>query len=512
MLNLKLLNDWNGEYFMKKIIALFALFFIPAAAFAQNFDIEKNKYMIEKKANVAAQDKTRVVNHAISMQEEKTTVAKMLENAGTDMTSFNVAANHANIHINVLNGKYFGEKKTDAIVSLSLLSSGDSALVGNSQAIGAILNNLTKYYIKGTATDEEKCEIMLAIGFLANANYNVSYQGSTVGALALTGLYKVVVNPDEKASVRRSAIVALASIEKEAAVTKISSCISAINKEIGVFSKAWNDADEAFVFDSKGNLSDNGKDSDNAIVTALMLALEAQMDGAAKNKAIGLLKWYAGLTYNCKYYHQMRRDYESKGGSETTYLAALYILGSKSTFNDSPYLKSNVVLSHVNGRAVNTETGNAMKLLPIIEKEDGYECYTRRAFQEVYKTVAFQFTHTGQIYETGKPPVQPYYFDNCMKQKTDKIMMEITTSLLLGGVDGVIAKVVIKSAAKKLAMQAVGRAMYAAVTGTKTAKAASAVSTAMATYSERILQGVFNIHSKYGNYKTAKSVIETANK
>lgn len=502
MLNLKLLNDWNGEYFMKKIIALFVLSFIPAVTFAQNFDIEKNKMMIERKAYTAAQDNTRVVTNVKAALGTDTGFAKMLEAAGTNLKSPKDAANHAYLHIGILTGKYFGETKKDAIVSLSLLGSGDSPLVGNAKVIGSILTTLNNFYTKNKGNTEENCEIMLAIGLIANANYSLQVTEGTVGSLALKSLYQAVVNEKEEASVRRSAIVSLASMETPEAVTKISSCITAINKEIGTLSKMWNNADDGFVFDSKsGELSDNGDDSDNSIVTTLMLALDTQLDGKAKSKALSYLNWYAGLSYRDKYYHRIRNDYEAKGGSETTYLAALYILAHRSNFKHS-YLTSDVKYSRIGNRGVYIETGTSQKLVPIIEKQDGpgsYECYTRRAFNEAYHQVAFQFFRQGQMWSGNEqPPIQPCSFDNCLKQKTNKVMFEVTAMLLSGGVDGLIAKVVIKSAAKRLAAQALSRAAFSAATTAikgegAGASAKSAGQTAIATYASHILGGVFHI-------------------
>ena len=229
MLNLKLLNDWNGEYFMKKIIALFVLSFIPAVAFAQNFDIEKNKMMIERKAYTAAQDNTRVVTNVKASIGDNTGFAKMLEAAGSNLKSHKDAANHANLHIGILSGKYFGEKRTDAILSLALLGSGDSPLVGNQQAIGAILKTLNSFYVRGvksgTATAEEKCELVLAAALIAGANFNLPMQESTVGALALHSIYQVITNDKEEFNVRRTAILAMAAIENTATVDKISSAM-----------------------------------------------------------------------------------------------------------------------------------------------------------------------------------------------------------------------------------------------------------------------------------------------
>lgn len=525
MLNLKLLNDWNGEYFMKKIIALFALFFIPAGVFAQNFDIEKNKYMIEKKAYTAVQDNTRVVSNVRTSISDNTGFAKMLESAGTNLKSHKDAANHANLHIGILSGKYLGEKKTDAILSLSLLGSGDSPLVGNQQAIGAILKTLNSFYVRGvkngTATDEEKCELALAVALIAGANFNLPMQGSTVGntvgALALHSLYQVITNDKEEFNVRRTAILAMAAIENTATVDKISSAITKLVSETGFFTKTFSSADKAFVFDAKtGDLSDTG-DSDAALITALILALDTLSESKNKsvsNAAISKLKWYAGLTYNCKHYNQMA-NYEPKG-NKTTYMAALYILGNKGGtapsgyyMPGSMYLKSKITYHRVYNRGAYVEEENSMKLLPLIETEQN-ECYTRRAFEDTYKAIAGHALSDRLWSGDEQPPYLPYHFDNCLKQKTDKIMLEITTNLLLGGVDGVVAKVVIKAAAKKLAMQAIGRAMYAAVQGTKRAKILSAASTATATYSERILQGVFNIHSTYGNVKLGADVLKTA--
>ena len=502
---------------MKKIIALFALFFIPSAAFAQNFDIEKNKYMIEKKAYTAAQDNTRVVTNVRASLTDNTGFAKMLEAAGTNLKSPKDAANHANLHIGILSGKYFGEKKTDAILSLSLLGSGDSPLVGNQQVIGSMLKALNSFYIKGNATDEEKCELALGVALIAGANFNVPMLGSTVGALALKSLYQVIANENEEFNVRRTAILAMAAIENPATVEKVSSAITKLVSEMGFFSKNFSSADKAFVFDAKtGDLSDKG-DSDAALITALVLALDSlseAKDKSVSNAAISKLKWYAGLTYNCKHYHQMA-NYEPKG-NKTTYMAALYILGNKGGTTPSGfympgsmYLKSKITYHRVYNRGAYVEEENSMKLLPLIETEQN-ECYTRRAFEDTYKAIAGHALSDRLWSGDEQPPYLPYHFDNCLKQKTDKIMLEITTSLLMGGVDGVVAKVVIKAAAKRLAMQAIGRAMYAAVQGTKGAKILSAASTATATYSERILQGVFQIHSTYGNIKLGADVLKTA--
>lgn len=90
---------------MKRIIALSVLFLIPAAAFAQNFDTEKYKSAIERKAYTAAQDNTRVVSNVKSIDlENYNERQKMFEAAGTDLTKYETAARHANIHLNVIKG------------------------------------------------------------------------------------------------------------------------------------------------------------------------------------------------------------------------------------------------------------------------------------------------------------------------------------------------------------------------------------------------------------------------
>ena len=491
---------------MKKILALSVLFFIPAAAFAQNFDIEKNKYMIEKKAYTAAQDNTRVVSNFRTIDiENYTERQKMFEAAGTDLTQYQTAYNHANIHLNVIKGVYKFESKRDAIAALGLLGTGDSPLVGKSQPISAILTALQNYYVRNVSkTDKEdiaeRYKIMIAAGLIANANYNVPMQGSTVGKLALKSLYQVIVNDDEDIAVRRAAIISLGSIEKPEAVDKITQCISAINNQVGFFASKTLSPDGAFDFGQNGVLSVKDKDNDRAIVTALVLALESQSESKnaeVKNKALAKLKWYAGLPWNTRYYHQMG-GYEEKGGSRVAYYASLYILGKKSgRYSGSQYLTSNIVSEDRGGRKFLVEKGNAQKLIPVIES-DQFDCYTRTAFRNVYEKILGE-----RIYATGS--FQPYSFDNCLKQKTDAVMLEITFALIGGGVDYAIGKVIVTSAAKRLALQALGAAAIGAANdvvhgGDLSSVAKSGLKGAIATYAIEILGRVTHLPAdKIGN-------------
>jgi len=482
---------------MKRIIALSVLFLIPAAAFAQNFDTEKYKSVIEKKAYTSVQDNTRVVSNVKSIDlENYTERQKMFEAAGTDLTQYATAARHANIHLNVIRGTYKFENKADAIAALGLLATGDSPLVGKAQPINAILTSLQNYYVRNVAkTDKtsiaERYKIMIAVGLIANANYNVPMQGSTVGQLALKSLYQVIVNEDENKDVKRAAIISLGSIEKPAAVDKITQCISAINNGIGFLSSKTLSPDGAFDFGKDGVLSVKDKDNDRALITALVLALESlseSKDADVQNRALSKLRWYAGLPWDTRYYHQMG-GYEDKGGNRVAYYASLYILGKKSHSNDGE-LTSKIVSEDRGGRQFLIETGNAQKLIPVIEG-NGFDCYTRTAFRDVYEQILGH-----RIYATGS--FQPYSFDNCLKQKTDAVMLEITFALIGGGVDYAIGKVVVRSAAKRLALQALGAAAIGAANdavhgGDLASVGKSGAKGAIATYAIEILGRVTHL-------------------
>jgi hypothetical protein len=484
---------------MKRIIALSVLFLIPVAAFAQNFDTEKYKSAIERKAYTAAQDNTRVVSNVKSIDlENYNERQKMFEAAGTDLTKYETAARHANIHLNVIRGTYKFENKADAIAALGLLATGDSPLVGKAQPINAILTSLQNYYVRNVAkTDKtsiaERYKIMIAVGLIANANYNVPMQGSTVGQLALKSLYQVIVNEDENKDVKRAAIISLGSIEKPAAVDKITQCISAINNGIGFFASKTLSPDGAFDFGKDGVLSVKDKDNDRALITALVLALESQSESKnadVKSRALAKLKWYAGLSWDTRYYHQMG-GYEEKGGNRVAYYASLYILGKQSgRYSGSQYLTSKIVSEDRGGRKFLIEKGNAQKLIPVIESDD-FDCYTRTAFRDVYEKILGE-----RIYATGS--FQPYSFDNCLKQKTDAVMLEITFALIGGGVDYAIGKVVVRSAAKRLALQALGAAAIGAANdavhgGDLASVGKSGAKGAIATYAIEILGRVTHL-------------------
>ena len=485
---------------MIKIAALACIFLVPAVSFAQNFDVKKYKAEIDKKAYTAAQDNTRVVINSKVVYEidpkSHAEIQAMFKSAGTNLMEYGTAAKHANIHLNVIRGKYKFESRMNAIAALGMLGTGNSPLVGKKQPINAIFTSLLNHYAKIVSkTDDisvaEKYKIIIAAGLIANANYNVPMQNSTVGRIALNLFYKAIVNEKETKDVKRAAVIALGSIQRPEAVSKIAQCISEINGRASFLSKKTSSPDGAFDFDKNGVLSVKDVDNDRALVTSLVLALESlsESDNAnAKNKALSLLRFYAGLPWRTRYYHEMG-GYEEKGGNKVTYYASLYILGKKSHLGGGE-LTSKIVSETRAGRNYLVETGTAKKLIPVIEQQN-FNCYTRTAYRDVYENILGE-----RIYATGS--FQPYSFDNCLKEKTDAVMLEITFALLGGGVDYAIGKVVVKSAAKRLALQAVGAAAIGAANSAVHGEdwgsiKKAAAKGAIATYAVEILSRVTHI-------------------
>ena len=440
-------------------IAASLAFLMSGPAFAQ--------YLNSNTPNPLSQFSSAAGKPAAAVSQPKlafTFIQDILKQAGNAKT-FTGASAHANAHMSVLKGGVIGEPAHKAIMFLGLLGTGDSPLVGNADKIRAIYSAIYSYYFKGTrpqtyisapgtkvpqetkASDKDKQQAVIAIGLIANANYSIPLPytaDKTIGSDALSFLYKVIVDEKESFATRRAAVIAMSSIQNSSAAEMLSKCVTALNK------KTKNIADKNFVFD-KRTLSDKGTGNE-ALVTALMIGLDSELDGAGKDKALNLLKFYAGIrsaeqlkytNYNALSAHT---NYTSNGGNTATYLASLYLLASRR------YIPSKI--EHPTPQAYVEKMPQSQKIIKVIENWghpifSEYECYTRRAFQEEYNI--YSGWGQGLIYETGKPPFGPYSFDNCMQQKTEKMTFELIKFFVLGGLESKAISVSIKVGARCLA-------------------------------------------------------------
>lgn len=424
-------------------------------------------------AKTISQNAVKNQNMASQVQIHLVSVKSVADKIGSnDITNLSVAIKHAQLHLDVLAGKVFGESQAKAVTMLGMLGSGDSALVGNQNYIPGIFSTLINTYTKGKTQQtyisspgtqtpqvkespfQVKRQSLISIALIANANYSMplQYSAGTIGGYALSFLYNIVVNEKEKYSLRREAVIALAAIRQPSAVDKISRCITFINKNhIGM-------DDDSFLFDRDGKLYDSveqSEDEDEALLTALMIALDAQMDGPGKDAALGKLKWYAGLGSSQLNYinysaFKLHTDYSDKGGNTTTYLAALYLLSERG-----------LVPSLIKQDPVNTnryyEARRESKRIEYIVENHGvdmfkeYECYTRRAFFNSYNKHSkwAEYRQRGFITSEGQSVQEPISFDQCLKQKTDEMMFEVMKFLASWCTGALIEEKIIKVSIKE---------------------------------------------------------------
>lgn len=396
-------------------------------------------------------------------------ISDLFKNVGKDITVFVSARKHKEIHLTAIKGMVLGETPLQAITSLGLLGCGTSALVGSSSDISDIYSALTNYYYRDSANSQpqihapgtkpvvvypasngEKQQIIASLALIGNANYNVEHNLllKKIGTMSVNFLSKIILNEREDFYVRRMAVIGLGGIQSNESVDAIVRCITAINKK---HSRLF---DEAFSFSAGDKLivdtlSDKGKGPD-ALLTALMLALDAQLDGKAAKKALWYMTWYAGIRGNnfYKITYSSLDQYTEKGGNSTTYLAALYLLASRRQ------IPSKIEQGKENKKIYIEKRPEALKMLKVVENTGApfftnYECRTRRAFLSAYKYISGW--NDNFVYQAGtQPPFPPYYFDDCAKQKADKLMFSIIEYYVVGGLEGKAVNLAIKAGARAL--------------------------------------------------------------
>lgn len=406
-------------------------------------------------------------------------ISDLFKNVGKDIRVFATARKHKEIHLTAIKGRVLGETPLQAITFLGLLGCGTSALVGSASDISDIYSAITNYYYKdransqpqihapGTkptvvhpATNAERQQIIASLSLIGNANYNIEHNLllRKIGTMSVNFLSKIILNENEDFYVRRMAVIGLGGIQSNESVDAIVRCITAINKK---HSRLF---DEAFAFSAGNNLivdtlSDKGTGPD-ALLTALMLALDSQLDGRAAKKALWYMTWYASTRGNNlnKITYSSLDQYTEKGGNSTTYLAALYLLASRRQ------IPSRIEQGQENKKIYLEKRPEALKMLKVVENYGApfltnYECQTRRAFLAAYKYVSGW--NDSFVYQTGtQPPFPPYYFDNCIKQKTDKVMFSIIEHYVIGGLKGKAVNLAIKAGARAFAGYSIGAKGY----------------------------------------------------
>ncbi len=387
----------------------------------------------------AAADATYVRPVAVNMAPLQ--VDRALRAAGSDLTRTAVVAGHAKVYADVIDGKYPMADKRSAAAMLGLLGSSNSPLVGDARWMQYISGRLIKAY-NGSPGLPVKAAALISLALVAGANY------ASLGEATLAFLGGVAADDGARFELRRTAVIALASIHKPAAVAKISYLINRLAEADG------DGRDEVFEITDKYELEDAGSGA-RTLQASLMLALEEQLNWEASGQALTALRYYASLSgQSCesRWYGDSSLGIKmpkKAGVNRTTLVMARFMLAQKSRGFRSDISD---VRSHIErtgngyGRTFLKETGSARCLIPVIE-DDGFKCGTRRSFDALYYNMAFP---GGMLYDTDNPPVMPVNFDNCVAARTQKLMLNLAADILMGAAIEHLGLVAIRYGARYL--------------------------------------------------------------
>ena len=480
---------------MSRMILLLVLSFIALPRFAQaqqGFNTSTDQY---RRLNAPVQDNLR--SRAVAINEGPMQVMVDLRAAGSDLTSFTVMSRHAKVHMAVLKGAYTGASAARSAQMLGIIGSSNSPLVGQASIISPMINRL--YFSLSTEDVELQLSALMAMAMITNANPSLAITSSgssmTLQDWTLNQFYKIITNDDKPFPLRRAAVMAISSIQSEAAVRKMSQCITKLVADAG------DGEDEVFDITDSG-MEDKGE-SGKSLIAALMLGFEDQLDGAGSQRALTMLNYYAQLNTedrSCKrqWYGSVPIGLLMPRGNDyintTTLLMGRYSMARMSLPSPTGgghggrYVYSRMdETTNDYGRTFRRETGTAACLIPVIEDDD-FRCSTRKAFNEMYNDIAFP---SGQLSDADNPPVGPVNFDGCLRARTNKIMFELGKELLLGGgIADIAVTGIIKLGARGIRLMSINRA-YKVLRLTGSARQASRyanIAGAVGQYEEALLK------------------------
>ena len=389
------------------------------------------------------------------------TFKELVDSVGTDISNMYVAMKHADFHIYAMGAaplKVGLTAKRDAIISLGVLGSGDSPLVGHREYVSRIYGALLRQ--KSYLQDK-----MLSIALVGNANFNLEPTASAylvplpdvsynIGSYALKFLKNVAIDNKNDFYTRRFAIALIGSFRRTEAVKALRDCLKQINTEQDSWSvtapATWFTEpkyDTAMAFDKEGRLFENYDGSDEtekgALIVSVISALDSLIDSPAQEGSLKMMRFFAGLAQadarNTVYQDIATSKYKEMGGSHIAYLSSLYMLARRglvhSSIQQHPQNKYNYYEANPEGRRVTAVIHDVLYGNKVTQ---GYLCDTRTAFYKTYKNMTSYWNGWRGFYTPPNVTVSypaNYSERNCKTEHfTEAIMLE-TSGLLFGKIE-----------------------------------------------------------------------------